>query len=47
VYGALALTAAQATGWFARHPAAARLTARACGALLLLTATLSVWQAVH
>jgi threonine/homoserine/homoserine lactone efflux protein len=47
VYGALALGAAQASGWFGRNPAAAVVTARLIGVLLLLTAGLSVWQALR
>lgn len=47
VYGALALAAAQATHWFGRNPAAATLTSRILGALLLLTAALGLLQAVR
>lgn len=46
VYGALALASSQATGWFAAHPRAAVLTARAMGALLMLTALFSAGQAL-
>ena len=46
VYGALAVAASQASGWFAAHPGAAVVTARVMGGLLLLTAALSVSQAV-
>jgi threonine/homoserine/homoserine lactone efflux protein len=45
VYGALALAASQASGWFAANPAASRWTARGIGLLLIATALLSVWQA--
>lgn len=47
VYGALALAASQATGWFATHPRAATMTARAMGILLMLTALLSAGQALR
>lgn len=45
VYGALALAAGQASGWFASHPRAATVTARIMGVLLLLTALGSASQA--
>jgi threonine/homoserine/homoserine lactone efflux protein len=42
VYGALAYAASGASGWFAAHPAASTIAARAMGVLLILTAALSV-----
>lgn len=45
VYGALAHAASGASGWFSAHPAAATVTARTMGALLILTALLSAAQA--
>jgi len=44
VYGALALAAGRASGWFAAHPGAAASTARAMGLLLIATA---LFSAVH
>lgn len=45
VYGALAYAASGASGWFARHPAAATVAARIMGVLLIATAILSASQA--
>ncbi|MES2115135.1 MAG: LysE family transporter, partial [Pseudomonadota bacterium] len=45
VYGAVALAASGASGWFNRHPAAAIVVARVMGMLLLATAMLSTYQA--
>ncbi|GAB2842108.1 LysE family transporter [Pseudoduganella ginsengisoli] len=47
VYGVLALAASHATGWFASHPRAAAVTAKAMGVLLLATACASAAQAWH
>lgn len=47
VYGAVALAASGASGWFNRHPAAAIVVARVMGMLLLATAMLSAYQAWH
>ncbi|MES2257198.1 MAG: LysE family translocator [Pseudomonadota bacterium] len=46
VYGTLAFASGQASHWFSTHPRAARVTARAMGVLLLLTALLSASQAL-
>lgn len=45
VYGALACAASGASGWFARHPAAATVAARIMGVLLIVTAILGASQA--
>ncbi|MHA4871499.1 LysE family translocator [Duganella sp. PWIR1] len=45
VYGALAYAASGASGWFARHPAAATVAARIMGLLLIVTAVLSASRA--
>lgn len=47
VYGALAFASSQASGWFATHPRAACVTARAMGVLLIFTALLSASQALR
>lgn len=47
VYGALAFASSQASGWFATHPRAASVTARAMGVLLIFTALLSASQALR
>lgn len=44
VYGALAVAASGASGWFAAHPAAATVAARIMGLLLIATAVLSASQ---